>query len=34
MLEILDGFSLVWVLVYRHSKSSFLQLVTSDFELE
>ena len=25
MCEILDGFSLVWVLMYRHSKSAFLQ---------
>ena len=24
MLEILDGFFLVWVLMYQHSKSTFL----------
>ena len=33
MLEILDGFSSVRVLMYRHSKSTFLQ-VTVNFELE
>ena len=33
MLEILDGFSLVWVLMYRHSEPAFLQ-VTLNFELE
>ena len=26
MFEILDGFSLVWVLMNRHSKSTFLQV--------
>ena len=33
MLEIVDSFSLVWVLMYRNSKSAFLQL-TMNFELE
>ena len=33
MLEILDGFYLEWVLMYRHSKTVFLQ-VTLNFELE
>ena len=33
MLEILDGFSLVLVLIYQHSKLVFLQ-VTLNFELE
>ena len=33
MFEILDGFSSVWVLIYRHSKSSFVQ-VTLNFKLE
>ena len=33
MLEILDVFSSVLVLMYRHSKSAFLQ-VTLNFELE
>ena len=27
MLEISDGFSLVWFLMYRHSKSTFLQVI-------
>ena len=26
MLEILDGFALIWVLMYWYSKSSFLQV--------
>ena len=33
ILEILDGLSLVWVLMYQRSKSAFLQ-VTLNFELE
>ena len=33
MLEIIDGFSFVWVLMYRHLKSEFLQ-VTLNFELK
>ena len=33
MLEILDGFSSVRVLMYRHSKSTIMQ-VTENFELE
>ena len=32
-MEILDGFSLEWFLMYRHSKSTFFQ-VTLNFELE
>ena len=32
LFEILDGFSLVWVPMYKQSKSAFL-LVTSNFEL-
>ena len=32
MLEILDGFSLVWVLMYQDSKSEFLQ-ATLNFDL-
>ena len=30
ILQMLDGFSLVWVLVYRHAKSAFLQ---NDYKL-
>ena len=33
MLKLLDGFSLVWVLIYWHSKFAFLQ-VTLNFESE
>ena len=32
MFKFLDGFSLVWVLMYQNSKSMFLQ-VTLNFEL-
>ena len=30
MIEILDDFSMVWVLMYRHSKSKFLKVLVVD----
>ena len=33
MLEILDGLSLVWVVMYRYSESLFLQVILN-FELK